>query len=92
MIFRIICICLSLLFANCAVSPVKHNASPNVIPRAEILSHNENSVTIEHNTGGEDIAFLYAYDTCNSIGKKAAYQNTTQQYGSNFISTWKCIE
>jgi hypothetical protein len=92
--FRITCIFLSILLVNCSVGPGKYksNDTPDEIPHVEILSDSDYSVTIGHNLVGEQIALLYAYEKCASIGKKSIYLSTSKQYGSEIISTWKCVD
>lgn len=82
--------CVSLFVSGCAFGPAGYNDEPNSIQRAEILSKNEHSITVEHSTWGKKIAFRYADQHCNSLGKTAVYMNSSQQYGPDVISTWRC--
>jgi len=90
--FKIMFFCLAILLTSCAFGPANYKDNPNAIQRAEILSKNDYGITIEHSTWGKKIAFRFADEHCNSIGKTAVYQSTSQQYGPDVISTWKCLE
>ena len=92
--FRITYIFLSILLANCSVGPAKYisNDTPDETPYIDILSENNYLVTIRHNPAGEKIALRYAYEKCESFGKKPVYQESPKQYGSQIVSTWKCVD
>ena len=81
---------LFLLIAGCALGPADYYGEPNSIQRAEILSKNELSITVEHSTWGKKIAFRFADEHCNSLGKTAVYISSSQQAGPDVISTWRC--
>ena len=88
---RFICILTSIFLASCTAGPARQSTSDEM-PYLEVLSKNDHLITIEHNAGGEDMALRYAYEKCESIGKKSIYQYTSKQYDSQLITTWKCIE
>ena len=94
--FRITYIFLSILLVNCSVGvgPAKYksNGTPDETPHIEILSENSNLITIRHNNAGEAIALRYAYEKCESFGKKPLYQESPVQYRSQHVSTWKCVD
>jgi len=77
---------------GCAVGPASYNDEPNSIQRAEILSKNDRSITVEHSTWGKKIAFRYADEHCLALGKTAVYMGSSRQYGPDVISTWRCEE
>jgi hypothetical protein len=76
-----------MLFSAC-VGPASHNDSPNFLQRAEILSKNNKSITIEHSSWGKKIAFRIAQEHAESLGMTAVYKGSSQQYGPDVISTW----
>ena len=76
--------------SGCAFGAANYNDNPNSIQRAEILSKNELGITIEHSSWGKKIAFRFADEHCNSMGKVAVYKGSSQQYGPDVISTWEC--
>jgi len=92
--FRVTYVFLSILLANCSVGPAeyKSNDTPGETPHIEILSENSYLVTIRHNKAGERIALRYAYEKCESFGKKPVYQESPIQYRSQHVSTWKCVD
>lgn len=63
---------------------------PNAFQRAKVLSANALSITIEHSKWGKKIAFSQAAKHCESLNKVAVYQGSSQQYGPDVISTWRC--
>ncbi|MFZ1538162.1 MAG: hypothetical protein WAT23_12355 [Chromatiaceae bacterium] len=67
-----------------------YNDNPNFIQRADITSKNAGGITVEHSTWGKKIAFRYADEHCESMGKVATYLGASQQYGPDVISTWRC--
>lgn len=89
MIKKFILIFLIMLFAGCAAN---YNDKPNGIQRADVLSKNKYGITVEHSKWGKKIAFRFADEHCNSLGKVAVYQSTAKQYGPDVISSWKCEE
>jgi hypothetical protein len=81
-----------LSYGTGCIGPDSYIDQPNAIQRAEVLSKNDKSITIEHSTWGKKIAFRLADEHCRSLGKTAVYQGSSQQYGPDVISTWKCEE
>jgi len=77
----------ALALAGCASDG---SGSPNLIQRADVLSKNPNSITIEHSDWGKKIAFRLADEHCALTGKVATYQGASKQYGPDVISTWRC--
>ena len=86
---RLIAMLLPILLSGC-LGPAGYYDSPNAIQRAEVLSKNEYSITIEHSTWGKKIAFRLADEHCKSVGKIAVYKGSSQQFGPDVISTWSC--
>jgi hypothetical protein len=70
--------CVFLLLSGCAFGPAGYNDEPNFIQRAEILSKNKYSITVDHSTWGKKIAFRFADQHCNSLGKTAVYVGSSQ--------------
>ncbi|MBU0674227.1 MAG: hypothetical protein KJ950_06255 [Proteobacteria bacterium] len=94
--FRILYISLTMLLVSCSVGPAEYashkSSEGNEAQRVEILSESAFLVTIRHNQSGEKKAMSYSFEKCKSIGRKSVYENTLRQYGSDIISTWKCVE
>lgn len=90
MIRNVVSAFLLLLVSGCALGPADYNDEPNSIQRAEILSKNDLSITVEHSTWGKKIAFRFADEHCKSFGKTAVYIGSSQQAGPDVISTWRC--
>jgi len=88
-ISRLIAVLLPTFIFGC-LGPASYDSSPNAIQRAEVLSKNEYSITIEHSTWGKKIAFRLADEHCKSLGKIAVYKGSSQQFGPDVISTWSC--
>ena len=78
-----------LSFTGC-VGPASYTDAPNSIQRAEVMTKNKYSITIEHSNWGKKIAFRLADEHCASLNKIAIHQLSSKQNGSNVISTWKC--
>src|SRR5687767_8681327 len=81
---------LFLIVSLVGCGPANYHSKPNSIQRAEILSKNELSITVEHSSWGKKIAFRFADEHCNSLGKTAVYKGSSQQFGPDVISTWSC--
>lgn len=75
------------MLAGCAAS---YESKPNAIQRADIISKNVKSITIEHSSWGKKIAFRLADEHCTELDKIAIYQGAPSQFGADVISTWVC--
>ncbi len=72
---------------GCAAS---YDSDPNAFQRAEVMSKNERGITVKHSTWGNDIAFRYADEHCESVDRFAVHVSTSQQTGPDVISSWRC--
>ncbi len=77
----------AVLVSGCAAS---YDSEPNAFQRAEIMSKNERGITIKHSTWGNDIAFRFADEHCESHERFAVHVSTSQQTGPDVISSWRC--
>ncbi|WKV91422.1 hypothetical protein [Halomonas sp. HAL1] len=78
------------VIGGCAIGPADYDDEPNGTQRAEIISKNENGITVEHSTWGKKIAFRFTDEHCASMVKVATYNGASTQYGPDVISTWRC--
>lgn len=78
---------LSLVITGCAASS---DDKPNMFQRADVISKNNKSVAVQHSKWGNKIAFRLAEEHCASMDKVAVHMGTSQQFGPDVISTWRC--